>query len=71
MFRKLIIKVLFVTYQVLRQARYMFLLSFFGVVSHCKHSPTCGSYTFKKIENEGFLRGLLSSFKKVLSCHSL
>lgn len=55
-------------YQVVRSIRYSVLQSVFGVVSHCKHTPTCGTYFFQSITREGYIRGGLKGIKRVLSC---
>ena len=59
---------LFRTYQVLRTVRYGILSSVFGATIHCKHSPTCGTYLFKSIEEKGVVTGSLLGFKRILTC---
>lgn len=68
MYKKYGYKILFTIYQAARQIRYSLLKSVFGVVIHCKHSPTCGTYMFQQIEKKGTLRGLLLGLKRVLTC---
>jgi putative component of membrane protein insertase Oxa1/YidC/SpoIIIJ protein YidD len=55
-------------YQFFRALRYNLLKSGFGVVSHCKHTPTCGTYFIKQIEKNGVIVGLFKGIPRVLWC---
>ena len=61
-------KILVKIYQVFRSARYQFLHSAFGYVSHCKHTPTCGTYALKAMREEGWLLGGAKGILRVLRC---
>lgn len=65
---KLRTKIVFRIYQVLRSLRYQLLFSVFGVVSHCNHKPTCGSYLIKQIEQRGLIVGGFMGARRVLKC---
>ncbi|NCO11914.1 MAG: hypothetical protein COZ34_00390 [Candidatus Pacebacteria bacterium CG_4_10_14_3_um_filter_34_15] len=65
---KLQYKILLATYQFFRTVRYNLLRSAFGIVVHCKHSPTCGTYAFKQIKEKGILIGGIKGLKRILSC---
>ena len=41
--------------------------SFLGV--NCRYVPTCSDYAIQSIEQKGIIRGLYSSFKRILRCH--
>jgi putative component of membrane protein insertase Oxa1/YidC/SpoIIIJ protein YidD len=68
MYKKYGYKIIFLIYQFGRQLRYSLLNSVFGVVSHCKHTPTCGTYMFQQIKKRGMFLGLVLGFKRVISC---
>lgn len=61
-------KVVFRVYQLLRSLRYNLLYSAFGVVVHCKHKPTCGTYLINQVEEKGLLIGLIRGGARVLRC---
>ncbi|MCB9813479.1 MAG: membrane protein insertion efficiency factor YidD [Pseudomonadales bacterium] len=61
-------KILLAIYQFFRSLRYNILQSTFGITVHCKHTPTCGTYTFKQIEKNGLIIGIIKSLKRVLTC---
>ena len=35
----------------------------------CRYLPTCSEYSIDALKNYGFTRGLLLSFKRIISCH--
>ena len=37
----------------------------------CRYLPTCSEYSIDALENYGFLKGLLMSIKRILSCHPI
>ena len=37
----------------------------------CRYLPTCSEYSIDALENYGFLKGLLISIKRILSCHPI
>jgi len=61
-------KIILRGYQFFRTARYNFLYSAFGYVSHCRHRPACGTYLLRKIQKEGLLLGGAKGILRVLRC---
>lgn len=61
-------KVVFQTYQIARNFRYNLLKSGFGIVIHCKHTPTCGTYLINQVEKRGLVVGLTTGIWRVLRC---
>lgn len=61
-------KIALQVYQFFRSIRYNLLKSGFGVVSHCKHSPTCGTYLIRQIDEKGLIIGLPKGIWRVLQC---
>jgi len=51
-----------------RLIRENFLITTFGFLSQCKHQPTCGEYMVKKIEEKGWLVGVVLGTKRLLTC---
>ncbi|UCC41458.1 MAG: membrane protein insertion efficiency factor YidD [Candidatus Aminicenantes bacterium] len=37
--------------------------------NHCRFHPSCSSYTYVAIERYGFIKGAISSTKRLLKCH--
>ena len=35
----------------------------------CRYFPTCSDYSIESLKTYGLLKGLLLSFKRILSCH--
>ena len=35
----------------------------------CRYSPTCSEYSIEALKTYGFIKGLLLSFKRIMSCH--
>ena len=35
----------------------------------CRYLPTCSEYSLEALKTYGFLKGLLLSFKRIISCH--
>ena len=35
----------------------------------CRYLPTCSEYSIEALKQYGFFKGLLKSFKRILSCH--
>lgn len=66
--KKQILKIIFRVYQVMRSVRYGILTTVFGVTIHCKHTPTCGTYWFRKMESDGIIKGSVQGLKRVLTC---
>ena len=49
---------------------YQFLLSpLLG--NSCRYLPTCSEYSIEALRTFGFLKGLLISLKRILSCHTI
>lgn len=65
---KLQARIVFRIYQIIRALRYSLLQTVFGTVSHCKHSPTCGTYFIRQVEQRGVLIGSLKGLWRVLRC---
>lgn len=55
-------------YQRIRPLIDQIYMSLFGVVSQCKHSPTCSEYTVIQIKKHGTIAGLILGGKRILSC---
>ena len=36
---------------------------------NCRYLPTCSDYAIQSIEQKGIIRGLYSSFKRILRCY--
>ena len=37
----------------------------------CRYLPTCSEYSIEALKEFGFVKGLILSFKRILSCHPL
>tara|TARA_B100001121_G_C18449425_1_gene507753 strand:+ start:95 stop:343 length:249 start_codon:yes stop_codon:yes gene_type:complete len=37
----------------------------------CRYLPTCSDYSIEALQTYGFLKGLLKSIKRILSCHPI
>ncbi len=49
---------------------YQFIIS--PLISHsCRYLPTCSEYTIEALTKFGFLKGILMSSKRILSCHPI
>ena len=49
---------------------YQFLIS--PLLGHsCRYLPTCSEYSIEALRTFGFLKGLLISLKRILSCHPI
>ena len=35
----------------------------------CRYLPTCSDYSIEALKTYGFSRGLMLSFKRIISCH--
>ena len=35
----------------------------------CRYLPTCSEYSIEALKTYGFIKGLLLSFKRIMSCH--
>ncbi len=47
---------------------YQYLVS--PLIGHsCRYLPTCSEYSIEALKTFGFLKGLLLSLKRILSCH--
>ena len=59
----------FFTYFLIKLIKvYKFLLSpLLGET--CRYFPTCSDYSIESLQKYGLLKGLLLSFKRILSCH--
>ena len=36
---------------------------------NCRYLPTCSEYSIEALKTYGFVKGLLLSFKRIMSCH--
>ena len=49
---------------------YQFLVS--PILGHsCRYLPTCSEYSIEALRTYGFFKGLLLTFKRILSCHPI
>ena len=47
---------------------YKYLISPF--IGHsCRYLPTCSEYSIEALKTYGFAKGLMLSFKRIMSCH--
>jgi putative component of membrane protein insertase Oxa1/YidC/SpoIIIJ protein YidD len=60
---------IFIVYQGIRALRYNLIQTQFGAVSHCPHTPTCGSRTLSTWQKDGFFAGLRTMITQVGSCY--
>ena len=37
----------------------------------CRYLPTCSEYSIEALKTYGFIKGLIKSFKRILSCHPI
>ena len=37
----------------------------------CRYLPTCSEYSIEALRTYGFFKGLLLTFKRILSCHPI
>ena len=37
----------------------------------CRYLPTCSEYSIEALKEFGLIRGLILSFKRILSCHPI
>ena len=51
-----------------KSLRLNILSSQFGSVSQCYHYPTCGDYTWNKIEQLGLIKALFLGLKRSAGC---
>tara|TARA_B100001248_G_scaffold121857_1_gene91166 strand:- start:472 stop:711 length:240 start_codon:yes stop_codon:yes gene_type:complete len=35
----------------------------------CRYQPTCSEYSIEALKTYGFVKGLMLSFKRIMSCH--
>ena len=49
---------------------YKYLVS--PLIGHsCRYLPTCSDYSIEALKTYGFVKGLLLSLKRIMSCHPL
>ena len=49
---------------------YKFLIS--PLLGHsCRYLPTCSEYSIEALETHGLLKGIMISFKRVITCHPI
>ena len=49
---------------------YRFLIS--PLLGHsCRYLPTCSEYSIEALETHGLLKGIMISFKRVITCHPI
>ena len=39
------------------------------IAPSCRYLPTCSEYSIEALKTYGFIKGLLLSFKRIMSCH--
>ena len=39
------------------------------IAPSCRYLPTCSEYSIEALRTHGFSKGLMLSFKRILSCH--
>lgn len=61
-------KVVIFLHTVSQSFRHMFILSGTGIISYCKHSPTCSEYALQKIKQDGIVLGTIKGVWRVLQC---
>ena len=55
-------------YYFFQAVRYTILRSGTGVVTHCKHRPSCGKFVVESVRKYGIIKGLSLSIPRILSC---
>ncbi|PIR61602.1 MAG: membrane protein insertion efficiency factor YidD [Candidatus Pacebacteria bacterium CG_4_10_14_0_8_um_filter_43_12] len=55
-------------YRFTQSFRHLLILSGFGTISYCKHTPTCSQYYLKTIQTEGCIKGLVKGTWRLLRC---
>jgi len=49
---------------------YKFLIS--PLLGHsCRYLPTCSEYSIEALETHGLFKGILISFKRIITCHPI
>lgn len=49
---------------------YKFLIS--PLLGHsCRYLPTCSEYCIEALKTNGLLKGILMSFKRIITCHPI
>ncbi len=49
---------------------YKFLIS--PLLGHsCRYLPTCSEYSIEALETHGLSKGILMSFKRIITCHPI
>ena len=49
---------------------YKFLIS--PLLGHsCRYLPTCSEYCIEALETHGLFKGILMSFKRIITCHPI
>lgn len=61
-------KIVIGIFSLFRSFRHAIILSGFGAVSYCKHSPTCGDYFIQTVNKQGVLSGFRKGLVRVLRC---
>lgn len=56
------------TYSVWKQIRNQLLLTVFGYVSVCRHTPSCSQFAAQQMKEHGTIWGLLRALPRVLRC---
>jgi len=54
-------------YVFFREIKDQIIVSNFGFITSCKHSPTCSVYMARSIKKKGFV-GFLLGLKRIFSC---
>lgn len=55
-------------YQSLYWFKHQILVSVFGYMSDCKHTPSCSEYALEQVKERGTIWGLWRACIRLLSC---
>ncbi|MEA2056403.1 MAG: membrane protein insertion efficiency factor YidD [Patescibacteria group bacterium] len=61
-------KVISKSYLFLTNLKTLFLKGNFGVLTICKHNPSCGEYFLETLDKEGFLKAFFKGAFRILTC---
>lgn len=59
---------IFNLYKIISHFKHNLLISQFGFVVECKHSPTCSRYWQQQVKKQGWIRGTAQGLKRILTC---
>lgn len=61
-------KIIAKSYFFITNAKQLFLKGNLGIVTDCKHNPSCGKYFLIILEKEGIFKAILKGSVRILTC---